>query len=136
MQKYDFGQEKWLLNREYPSEERRRMFIREYIAECKRSGHFDDWDDEGLDSEDHILLESEFCSMACRLMTFNWCLNDIVAFGRMQDGRKEVDPEFTQQVSCLCKCGANCCSQGGVASLVYFYRELKESFLKKYPQYA
>lgn len=63
----------------YPSEDDRRDFIRMYLNEFKRLG-CRDFDENGLDSVDHVLGEVELCGLLCLLwntLTFITCHSKI-----------------------------------------------------------
>lgn len=47
----------------YPSEDEMRQWLQIYLDEVKRLGAFDDFDENGIDSVDHVLGEVELCGM-------------------------------------------------------------------------
>ena len=102
MSVHDFGQEKWLMHKEYPSEASRRAFVKAYADECKRLGTFDNWDENGADSVDNILLQCDFGILCSRINMLSSVQVGFADFGhKMIMMRKDVDPEFTEQVSLL-----------------------------------
>lgn len=99
MRVFDFGSEKFVSGFDYPTEEARRQFIRAYADECKVSGAFPDWDENGRDSEDHLVIEAEFYGILCRLISVAWMLGDFVLFMKMGELRKDKDPDAVS-ISC------------------------------------
>lgn len=78
MKFYDFGSEAIVTGHSYPSLEYRKQFIETYLDEiCKNSKCPTDWDPNGFDSLDHILLESLIGSLATRLIDIAWTLRDL-----------------------------------------------------------
>lgn len=98
LQQHDFGQKHWLMHKAFPSEARRRAFIKAYADECKRMNVFENWNENGSDSVDNIMLESEFGNLCARMKLLSFAQYAFDTFGIMHISRKEVDPEFTDQV--------------------------------------
>lgn len=92
MKTFDFGAEVFTTGQGYPSEEYRRQFIQSYIDEINRIGPPSDWDPEGRDSLEHILLEADFGSYAVRVINVAWTLRDVKIWTEMVRKKKEKDP--------------------------------------------
>jgi len=121
MKMFDFGSDKFKTGYSYPSESYRKEFIQTYIDKIKEIGFFADWDDNARDSFDHIWMETEFGSFACRLVNIVWCLRDVISWLEIMEKRKVVDPGLAF----------------GEAFTLFttFYRERKKLFLETYPQF-
>lgn len=63
MHMFDFGAERLMTKKPYPDENTRRHFIRAYLDQCKTIPEFADWDFDGKDSEEQILMEAEFYNL-------------------------------------------------------------------------
>lgn len=113
----------------YPSEQERRTFIQRYLDEIKLLG-CPDFDENGLDSVDHILCETELCGLL-------QCLTIVLLFLISHKGFS-VDPTF--YVSCasgVLPMLIVIMTQTGIQDMILdFYDERKENFIKTYPQWT
>lgn len=118
----DFGSDCFLTGLPYPSEKDRRTFVRSYINQVRLLGTFQDWDESGLDSEEHILMEAEFGALIRRLSNISGCLANLETWISIAAKRSTIDPSF---------------KNGRLFSMfVSFYQERKAAFLKQWPQFA
>ena len=98
MQVHDFGQQVCLMQKEYPSEERRRAFVEAYVGECKKLDAFNDWDEDGADSVENIMLECDFGVLYTRIGMLSFAQIGIANFAQMAQAQSNADPEFIKQV--------------------------------------
>ena len=121
MRKFDFAGEKFLSGYEYPDVADRRLFIQAYQEDMRRSGFHSDWDEDGIDSIDHILMESEFGAICTRFINIVWCLRDLSHWKSIIEMRASHDPDFSNQ---------------GMNSFPNFVKERRNVFVTKWPQFA
>lgn len=120
MRKFDFAGEKFISGYEYPDEDDRRQYVEAYVEEMRNSGHYSDWDEDGIDSVDHILMEAELGTIFTRLINVVWFLRDIDMWKGILEKRALVDPEFSNK---------------GMNIMPEFVTERRKLFVKKYPQF-
>lgn len=122
MRVFDFGSTAFITGLPYPSETVRRSFIRSYIKQVRDLRAFDDWDEHGLDSEEHILLEAEFGHLMRRLTNISGMLGGLRTWIPIAAKRSKIDPSF---------------KDGRVfTALVDSYVQRKAAFVKQWPQFA
>lgn len=93
MRRFDFGAEKFMTGLPYPNDEQRRVFVTAYAEYLKDHNNYDDYDPSGLDSVEHILMETEFGTLMCRIGNIAWCLKGLNFWAeRMEKKLKERDP--------------------------------------------
>lgn len=64
----------------YPSEEKRRAFITEYLKEQKRLAYIPDFDEEGFDSVDKVMMEADFGALNAIMYSTFGLLAEIPGF--------------------------------------------------------
>lgn len=118
MKTFDFGAEKLVTGKGYPSEEYRMNFVQAYVDEINRIGRPKDWDEDGKDSPQHIQMEADFGSFAVRLVNVAWTLRDLEIWIDLLEKKKNdlSDPD----------------AQLGFESFPDYYFEGKKRFLSTY----
>lgn len=118
MRKWDFAGEKLASGYEYPNEHDQRIFIESYVEDMRSNNHYDDWDENGIDSVDHIMMETEFGSICVRFINIVWGLRDIDTWINIADK------------------GETKLLDAGMNSFPPFINARRKMFVEKYPQYA
>lgn len=77
-------------------------------------------DEDGIDSLEHTLMESEFGAICTRFTNIVWCLRDVSMWKAMMGKRAQIDPEFGGK---------------GVDAFPEFVNERRKAFVTKYPQF-
>ena len=94
MRYFDFGAEKFITGLDYPDEETRRSFVQAYIDGIRKNHHYDDFDEDSLDSIDHILLEAELGALMARIINIAWTLRDLDFWTERIIQMKAKDPSL------------------------------------------
>ena len=122
MKVFDFGAEKFITGEKYPPLEYRMDFIQKYIETMRNlPNRPHDWDEETIDSPQHILMEADFGSFAIRLINIAWVLRDL-------DIWRDIMRERAKRIP-------NADSEGSFNAFPDYYRERKKQFLSQYPQF-
>lgn len=126
MKFFDFGSSCFVTGYPYPSEAFRRRFLSCYLNEVKacnqETGIFADWDDNGIDSIDHVVMEAEFGVLIRRLTNISGILSALDNWLKICHSRSRIDAAF---------------KNGLIFKLfVDFYYERKAEFLRSWPQFA
>ena len=128
MKVFDFGSSNFITRYSYPCQEFRRRFITTYLNEVKKCNEesektlYPDWDDLGMDSIDHVLMEAEFGSLVRRLTNVSGILSALDNWLKICHSRSVIDPVFKNGLI--------------FKLLVDFYHERKAAFLESWPQFA
>ena len=120
MKTFDFGAAKLLTGQRYPSEEYRRQFIQAYIEVMNQIGLPGDWDGDGRDSLEHILLEVDFGSFAVRTINLSWLLRDLKIWVDLWKSRLSKDPSAEFDFG---------------LSIAPYYYERKKDFLTRHKEW-
>jgi len=125
MKVFDFGSSSFSTGFDYPSEPFRKRFIFHYLSQARECNEkyslFPDWDDEGKDSVEHVLMEAEFGCLVRRLTNITGILGGLNNWISICDKRSVIDPVF---------------KNGLIFQLfVNFYRERKRAFLSQWPTF-
>lgn len=86
---FDYSNAEWphyhVYKDEYPGDEAKRLFIREYLKQSMAIKA-----DEALDTEDHVVMEADFYALASHFMWTLWSINNArtskIAFGYLEYG--------------------------------------------------
>lgn len=120
MRVFDFGGGEKFTEENYPSEEFIKSFVEKYIETIRSLANKPfDWDEDGIDSIDHIMMEIAFGSFAVRLINMAWILRDLPSFSKLPD--KQEEQQQPEEIP---------------APFSKFYNQRKQHFLMKYPQFA
>jgi thiamine kinase-like enzyme len=128
MKVFDFGSSCFITGYPYPSQDFRQRFISCYLNQVKQCNEesgmsvFSDWDDDGLDSVDHVTMETEFGAIVRRLTNICGTLSALNNWLKICHSRSKIDPAFKNGLI--------------FKHFVDFYYERKAEFLRSWPQFA
>ena len=126
MKVFDFGADDIITGAKHPDDTYERTFVEKYVETVRNSPSKPaDWDESGLDSVDHILMEIDFGCFAIRMLNIAWLLRDLDKFMKIGEAKKKNKPaEAAEKADEMTE------------PFTEYYEQRKRDFLIKYPQFT
>lgn len=91
---FDYSNPEWphyfYYPNEYPDDEAKLFFIREYLKQSKQLSY-----NEAVDTEEHILMEADYFTLSSHLMWALWSINNFrnskISFGYLEYGKTRLE---------------------------------------------